>query len=862
MKIININKKKYQVCKSEFIEIKHPIYNTLKIFDDVSTLETISSFIIDLSKDLEFSSILFINPTHGGFMCFECSDEIESVYYYFTDENDHLKNINYNIKLHRSKNILNYKQDELPMIVFGNVEEIPITHQLHSRIIISHDTYFSEYHTHYTFLNFNVYIPNSVKESFYDSFRYYIFNNNINYENLINLCIMVKDAGDQFENVLKDNLHFIDRWTILDTGSTDNTVSIIRKVLKDKKGELYQEPFINFRDSRNRLLDLAGYSCKYIVMLDDTYVIKGDMRGFLRTIRGDQFGDSYAIYIKDDESTTRYISNRVLKSKNNLRYIHRIHEVIQNENNSQVTIPFDDCWLVDRNTDDLRVRSQVRNREMDLRFLNEELEENPHDPRTMYYLGQTYRNMNIPDKAFQWYLKRAFHTSGLFEERLDAISEAARIGYEHLKLPWENSEKLYMMAHQMDGKKPDYLYHIAMYYYKNNDDQKAFEFFKKAQQVGFSEDTQYNVKPYIYYNHLQIYLAFLSLKLKKYEDGYQCCKIYLSKNDKNEEYYSDMCDLMRVFKIGSEMSEPKHISFIKEKKMACMYVSKMNDYYENIKKSLEQYYDVFIFSHEAEYVHFLRTNHIHVSIIVDNIVYLPVNYECYVENVFLFLEKNINHKTFVYYDNIKLKNVFVFENVEYDFFNKKETALKSNIVSTYMYPMQSYLNKYHWCDFHTTNVPFLNTLRTVNEDFKLLELGAYTGCSVMKIKELLPKSTVIALVQSNYKSAHQVCLENVKNIDNLYIYLSENITKDLINIKVKFDMIHINIVDNCDFIPLFKNSFDLLEKGGVLAVNYFSKYSNCECEYLTKWIVEFLTKNIEKIEILEKSHYIIIRKIS
>lgn len=860
MKIATINKKKYQVSNSEFIEVKHPIYNSLKIFDDVPTLETISSFIIDLSKDLELKSVLFINPSHGGFMCFECSDEIESVYYYFTDENEHFKNITHNIKLHKVKNIIPYKQDELPMIVFGNVEDIPITHQLHTRIIISTDTYFSYSHAHYTFLNLNVYIPFILNYTFYDAFRYYLNETHINYDNLINLCIMVKNAGDQFETVLNENLPYIDRWTILDTGSTDNTVSIIRNVLKDKKGDLYEEPFINFRDSRNRLLDIAGHSCKYIVMIDDTYVIKGDLRGFLRTIRGDQFGDSYAIYIRDGDSTARYISNRILKSKNNLRYIYRIHEVIQNENNCQVTVPFEDCHLNDRNTEDLKMRSQIRNREMDLKFLQQELEENPHDPRTMYYLGQTYRNMKNYDKAYEWYLKRSFHTAGLFEERLDAISESARIGYDHLGYPWEKSEKLYMMAHYMDGKKPDYLYNIAMHYYNINDDEKAYEFFKKAQQVGFSEEIQYNAKPYIYYTYLQIYFAFLSLKMKKYEDGYTCCKIYFSKNDMTEEYYSDMCDLFRVFKIETENTNPKHISF-KSNKVACIFISKMKEYYEKLKKSLEQYYEVFVFSQEAEYVHFLRTNHIHVSIVVNDIVYLPLNYDCYVENVFLFLEKSINTKIFGYYNNIKLKNVFVFEDVDYNFFNKKESALSTTILNK-MPQIQSYLNKYHWCDNELTNVPFLNTLRTMKEGFKMLELGAYTGCSVIKVKELLPNSTVVALVQSNYNKAHQVCLENVKNIDQLYVYLTEDITKDLINIKIKFDMIHINIVDQCDFIPLFKNSFDILEKGGVLAVNYFSKYSDCECEYLTKWIVEFLTKNIEKIEILEKTYYIIIRKIS
>ena len=59
--------------------------------------------------------------------------------------------------------------------------------------------------------------------------------NKLLYDNLNNLCVMVKNAGPQFEKMLIDNIDQFDRWTILDTGSSDNTIDIINKIFNKTK---------------------------------------------------------------------------------------------------------------------------------------------------------------------------------------------------------------------------------------------------------------------------------------------------------------------------------------------------------------------------------------------------------------------------------------------------------------------------------------------------------------------------------------------------------------------------------------------------------------------------------------------------
>ena len=147
----------------------------------------------------------------------------------------------------------------------------------------------------------------------FDKYFWYYFNNSgvFEYSNLVCYTMIIKNGGPLLEQVLTENLPIIDRWCILDTGSTDGSQEIIRRVLKNKKGILHEEPFVDFKVSRNRCLDLAGLTCKFIMMLDDTYSIRGNLRTFLEEVRGDQFSDSFSLMIQSDD--TEYYSNRIIK---------------------------------------------------------------------------------------------------------------------------------------------------------------------------------------------------------------------------------------------------------------------------------------------------------------------------------------------------------------------------------------------------------------------------------------------------------------------------------------------------------------------------------------------------------------------
>ena len=349
----------------------------------------------------------------------------------------------------------------------------------------------------------------------------------LNFDNLVCLCMIVKNAGPLFEGVLEANKPNFDRWCILDTGSTDGTQDVIRRVLADKKGHLYEEPFVNFRDSRNKCLELAGTSCKFLMMLDDTYVVKGDLRSFLEEVRSDQFSDSFSLLIKSGDS--EYYSNRIIKSRSGLRYKYTIHEIIPKENNVNVCIPTNRAIIFDERSDYMEERTNNR-KQFDLELLFKEYQDDPNDPRSLYYIAQTYGCMGDDVNMAKYLELRANHPDeGYIQEKVDACFELARCYNFKLHRDWSLCEKWYQRAYELDPERPDSLYFLGIHWHLQKNYARAHEYFKKGFEVGYPIHRQYSLKPTLSFHFLPKFLAETSYYMKDYALGLKCCELFLSK---------------------------------------------------------------------------------------------------------------------------------------------------------------------------------------------------------------------------------------------------------------------------------------------------------------------------------------------
>lgn len=94
--------------------------------------------------------------------------------------------------------------------------------------------------------------------------------------------MIVKNEALSIQQTVESVKGIVDRYCILDTGSTDNTVSLIESSFGSTPGHVYVEEFVDFATTRNRVLELAGTDCKYTLMLSgDEYLRNGEQYLFL-----------------------------------------------------------------------------------------------------------------------------------------------------------------------------------------------------------------------------------------------------------------------------------------------------------------------------------------------------------------------------------------------------------------------------------------------------------------------------------------------------------------------------------------------------------------------------------------------------
>jgi glycosyltransferase involved in cell wall biosynthesis len=355
----------------------------------------------------------------------------------------------------------------------------------------------------------------------------------------IAVLMMVKNEHKRIHVTLDSIKNFANSLVIYDTGSTDNTLDICKEFceknnipLRLKEGE-----FANFSESRNVSLDFADTfeDIDYLLLLD----VNDELRG------GDKLRKYAEEYLNSDKTSfllqqewwsgtiNKYYNSRFLKPRTGWRYTGVVHEYLKKNNT-----PVDDAQIQkisdndivlyqDRTQDDDKTGKRFHRDEI---LLKEEYRKDPTEPRTVFYLAQTYSCLGNYEDAYYFYKLRTT-LIGFYEERFESCLKCGDFA-EKLNLDWYESFSWYMKAYELIPR-VEPLLRIGEHYQKKDNWILSFTFYDLACKLKYPDNCilfidrmSYEYKRWHLLSIVAYYAGFM-------KEGIAACKLAIENGTKN-----------------------------------------------------------------------------------------------------------------------------------------------------------------------------------------------------------------------------------------------------------------------------------------------------------------------------------------
>ncbi len=220
------------------------------------------------------------------------------------------------------------------------------------------------------------------------------------------LTMIVKNESAIIERALRSAAPFIHSYAICDTGSTDDTIAIIRRVMGEleKPGVILEQAWVNFAHNRSEALKAAraqepdGWSW----MLDADDTIHGEPLPDAFWITCPPNVNAWRITLKHGNITHQRV--QIFSNKHPWIYEGAVHEFPRCITGEIIGVFPSTVWQIARCEG---ARSQDEFKFIrDAFALRKELVTKPNDPRSLFYLAQSFRDAGLIQEAIAAYKER------------------------------------------------------------------------------------------------------------------------------------------------------------------------------------------------------------------------------------------------------------------------------------------------------------------------------------------------------------------------------------------------------------------------------------------------------------------------
>lgn len=340
----------------------------------------------------------------------------------------------------------------------------------------------------------------------------------------MSLCLnmIVKDESHIIEDTLENICQYfpITYWVISDTGSSDNTIAIIKKFFKEKgiKGEIHQESWKNFSHNRNTALYACRDKADYVLIFDADDSVEGDLN--LPKLNK----DAYYFQMSNESNTLKYYRKLIVKNNGTYKWYGVLHEFLKSDNEKAREEVNGEYFVIsgrkgnrslnkNKYSDDAEMLKQAYLSGEDVDLL----------PRYAFYCAQSYRDAGLIDEAIEWYKERVIlENKGWKDEVYCSYKELGLL----LEKKGDYKDALYYwrLGVELDPMRAECWYHLSRRHSWNKSTALAYVYAKQASELNMPEGNRLFVIKNIYQYWSYYEWCLNAYKIGKIEESYQAFK--------------------------------------------------------------------------------------------------------------------------------------------------------------------------------------------------------------------------------------------------------------------------------------------------------------------------------------------------
>jgi len=355
------------------------------------------------------------------------------------------------------------------------------------------------------------------------------------------LNMIVRNESAIIERCLGNLIQIIDFIVITDTGSSDSTIEIINKFIKQNKpkisGKVYQDKWVNFAVNRtNSVYNAKNYLKSIKANLGNVYLlfIDADMIVELDKFNKSDLKLDYYL-IKQFNPYISYYNTRLVRASLDLEYKSVTHEYLdvntpEATSEKLETIKIDD--IGDGGCKTLESACSTDKFDRDIKLLTQGILDEPENSRYYFYLAQSYKDINDKTNSIKYYKLRA-EMGGWFEEVFYSYLMLGQLVY-----PDKECIEYFTKSFETSGKaRAEPIYWLAKYWIEKKYYIKGYEYVSQGLKIPYPSDQYLFINDSIYNKDLFELLGKIAFYNEKVRSGlYACDYIKFTSTEQNEDF--------------------------------------------------------------------------------------------------------------------------------------------------------------------------------------------------------------------------------------------------------------------------------------------------------------------------------------